>query len=141
LPTCLVVYSDNTFELISFGFSIKTTVYRKFNEIARRINADEIINVLFVTEMYTYNIEDINNLDSRERIKYAKNEILAFYMVDKDLARKSHGFDTKRIDDLKYIVSVMFTKPTEPELPRFMNPVVKEFARILAKSDGKQKNN
>jgi hypothetical protein len=136
LPTCLVSYNDNTFELITFGFSIKTTVYRKFNEIAKRINADKVVNVLFVTEMYAYDKKDIKNLDSRERIKYAKNEILAFYMVDKNLVMKSHGFDTKRIDDFKYIASVMFAKPTKPELPRFFNPVIQEFARILTNSDG-----
>ena len=56
LPTCLILYSDETFELITFGFSIKTTVYRKFKEIARRIEADKIVNILFVTEMYTYDI-------------------------------------------------------------------------------------
>ncbi|WP_276347921.1 hypothetical protein [Daejeonella sp. JGW-45] len=134
LPTCLIVYSNDTFELNSFGFSIKTTVYRKFNEIAKRIESDNIISVLFVTEMYTYNIQDIKNLDSRERVKHAKNEILAFYMIDNQLGMKSHGFDTKLIDDFKYIASVMFAEPSEPELPRFMNPVIKEFARLRAKS-------
>ncbi len=34
LPTCLILHSDDTFELVTFGFAIKTTVYRKFNEIA-----------------------------------------------------------------------------------------------------------
>jgi hypothetical protein len=136
LPTCLVVYSDHTFELITFGFSIKTTVYRKFNEIARRIEADGIVNVLFVTEMYTYDIKDINNLDSRERVKHAKNEILAFYLVDKDLTMRARSFDTKRIDDFDYIASVMFKETGNLTNPAFMNPVIQQFARILAKSDG-----
>lgn len=135
MPTCLIVYSDDTFELNSFGFSIKTTVYRKFNEIAKRIEADNIINILFVTEMYTYDMKDINNLDSRERVKHAKNEILAFYMIDNHLAMKSQGFNTKFIDDFQYIVSVMFAKPSEPVLPRFMNPVIQEFTRLKQKSE------
>jgi len=130
LPTCLVVYSDETFELITFVFSIKTTVSRKFNEIARRIEADKIINILFVTEMYTYDINDINNLDSREMVEHAKNEFLAFYMIDNHLTMRSHGFDTMLIDDFKYIASVMFAKSSEAELPRFMNPVIQEFARL-----------
>lgn len=133
LPTCLVVYDDDTFELITFGFSIKTTVYRKFNEIAKRIEVDKIINVLFVTEMYTYDLKEISNLDSRERVKHARNEILAFYMVDNHLTMKSHGFETTRIDDFKYIASVMFAKPREPELPRFMNPVIEEFELLKRK--------
>jgi hypothetical protein len=130
LPTCLVVYSDDTFELISFGGSIKTTVYRKFNEIARRIEADKIVNVLFVTEMYMYDINDVKNLDSQERVEHAKNEILAFYMIDNLLTKRSQGFDTSQIDDFKYINSIMCTKSVEQELPRFMNPVIQEFTRL-----------
>lgn len=130
LPTCLILYSDDTFELITFGFSIKTTVYRKFNEIARRIEADKIVNILFVTEMYIYDRDDINNLDSRERVKHAKSEVLAFYMIDNHLAIKSHAFDTMQIDDFKYIASIMFAKSSEQELPKFMNPVMQEFTRL-----------
>lgn len=130
LPTCLILYSDDTFELVTFGFSIKTTVYRKFNEIARRIEADKIVNVLFVTEMYVYNLDEINNMDSCERIKHAKSEILAFYMIDNDLAIKSHSYDTKQIDDFEYIGSIMFSKSSEQVLPKYMNPVIQEFKRL-----------
>ncbi|MNK86796.1 hypothetical protein D3C87_1067160 [compost metagenome] len=130
LPTYLILYSDDTFELVTFGFSIKTTVYRKFNEIARRIEADKIVNVLFVTEMYIYDLDEVSKLDSRERIEHAKNEILAFYMIDKHLAIKSHSYDTKQIDDFKYISSIMFSKSSERVLPRYMNPVMQEFIRL-----------
>jgi hypothetical protein len=130
LPTCLILYSDDTFELVTFGFSIKTTVYRKFNEIARRIEADKIVNVLFVTEMYIYDVDEINNLDSRERIEHAKSEILAFYMIDNHLSVKSHSYDTKKIDDFKYIGSIMFSKSSEQVLPIYMNPVMQEFRRL-----------
>lgn len=130
LPTCLILYSDDTFELVTFGFSIKTTLYRKFNEIARRIEADKIVNVFFVTEMYIYNLDEINNLDSRERVDHAKSEILAFYMIDNHLAIKSHSYDTKQIDDFKYIGSIMFSKSSEQVLPRYMSPVMEEFTRL-----------
>jgi hypothetical protein len=130
LPTYLILYSDDTFELVTFGFSIKTTVYRKFNEIARRIEADKIVNVLFVTEMYIYDLDVVSKLDSRERIEHAKNEILAFYMIDKHLAIKSHSYDTKQIDDFKYISSIMFSKSSERVLPRYINPVMQEFIRL-----------
>ena len=131
MPTCMIVFSDNTFELNSFESSIKTTVYRKFNEIAKRIESENIVNVLFVTEMYTYNVNDIKNLDSQERIKYAENEILSFYMINKQLSIKSHRYETKRVNDFKYIASIMFTNSIEQELPTFMNPIRLEFARIL----------
>jgi len=131
LPTCMIIYSDNTFELDSFGFSIKTTVYRKFNEIAKRIEKENIVNILFVTEMYTYDFNDIQNLDSQERIKHAKNEILSFYAIDNQLSVKSHGFETKKVNDWKYIASIMSANSIEQELPAFMNPVKLEFDRLL----------
>jgi hypothetical protein len=129
LPTCLIEYSDNTFELISFGFSIKTTVYRKLNEISKRIEPEEIITVLFVNEMYLYSKDKISDKDSSERVKYAHKEILLFSMVDKDLSIKIRGYDIKRIDDFQYIASVMFSQPNKYLLPGFMNPVTKTFAR------------
>lgn len=134
LPTCLILYNDDTFELLTFGFSIKTTVYRKFTEIAKRIKSDKIVNVLFVTEMYTYDAVDINNLDSRERVKHAKSEILSFFMIDDKLTIKSRSYDTKEIDDFKYIASIMRSKSdaNEQELPRYMNPVLQEFNRLKA---------
>jgi len=131
MPTCMIVYSDNTFELNSFESSIKTTVYRKFNEIAKRIEKDDIVNILFVTEMYIYNISDIKNLDSQERVKHAKNEILSFYMIDNQLSIKSHRYETKKVNDFKYIASVMHGKSNEQEIPTFMNPIKLEFARLL----------
>lgn len=131
MPTCMVVYSDNTFELNSFESSIKTTVYRKFNEIAKRIDKDEIVNILFVTEMYTYNTDDIKNLDSQERIKHATDEILSFFMIDNKLTIKSHNYETKRVHDFNYIASIMHTKSSDQELPAFMNPVKLEFDRLL----------
>lgn len=130
LPTCLVEYRDGTFELLTFGFSIKTTLYRKFNEISRRIESDEITNVLFVTEMYLFDKNEVSNMDSRERVKHARNEVLMFFMVDMDLSMKAHEFDPERVDDYEYIASVMFSQPSNPTLPRFINPVIREFARL-----------
>lgn len=137
LPTCLVLYSDDTFELATFGFSIKTTVYRKFNEIAQRIESDKIVNILYVAEMYIYDQKDIKGLDSRERVEHAKSEILAFYMIDNQLTIKSRAFDTTQIDDFKYIGSIIRSKSYEQELPRFMNPVRQEFSRLKNKRAAK----
>lgn len=130
LPTCLILYSDDTFELVTFGFSIKTTLYRKFNEIAKHLEVDKIVSIFFVSEMYIYDKNDINNLDSRERVEHAKSEILAFYMIDNHLAIKLHSYDTKQIDDFKYIGSIMFSKSSDQVLPRYMNPVMQEFTRL-----------
>ena len=135
LPTCMVVYRDNTFELLTYGGTLKTTVYRKFNELARRIATDRIASVYYVTEMYTYDPKDMTRMDSRERVKHAWDENLSFFMVNSDLATKNHTFVTTRIDDFKYIASVMFAKPAFSIPPEFMNPLVLEFARLRSKSN------
>jgi hypothetical protein len=136
MPTVMLVFNDSTFELNSFESSIKTTVYRKFNEIAQRIEKDHIESIFFVTEMYTYDINEIKFLDSQERIKYAKNELLTFFMIDNQLSIKSICYDTNKIDDFKYIAKIMAEKTEEKTLPAFMNPVKLEFKRLLElKSD------
>ncbi len=136
LPTCLVLFSDDTFQLQTFGGSLKTTIYRKLHEIADRIETDGIVAVFFVTEMYVYDANDIAMFDSRERLKHARNEILSFFMVDKDLTMKSRSFDLKKINDFEYIASVMFGKASKPKQLEFMNPVVQKFNRIRLKSNG-----
>lgn len=130
MPTVMLVFSDNTFELNSFESSIKTTVYRKFNEIAKRIEKDNIVNILFVFEMYTYDANDIKYLDSHERVKYAKNELLTFFMIDNQLSIKSNSYDTKEVDDFKYIARIMASNSNEQLLPAFMNPIKLEFVRL-----------
>ena len=130
LPTCLILYEDETFQLLSFGFSIKTTVYRKFNEIANRIDTDKIVSVLFVTEMYIYDKSDIINLNSYEKVKHSKKEILAFYVIDNNLEIRSHWYDVLKIDDFEYIFPIMLGKTNNTNLPGFMNPIIKEFTRI-----------
>lgn len=130
LPTILILYSDNTFKINSFGYSIRTTLYRKFVEIAKRIEVERIVDIIFVTEMLQYNLSEVKNLSSRERVKYAKNELLAFFMVDNELKIKCHMYDTMQIDDFNYIFSVMFTKKQDQDLPSFMYPVFKEFERL-----------
>ncbi|MDO1500306.1 hypothetical protein Q2T40_09210 [Winogradskyella maritima] len=134
MPTFMLIFSDNTFELNSFDSSIKTTVYRKFNEIAKRIEKDNIVNILFVTEMYIYDIKKIKNLDSKERVKYSENEFLTFFMIDNQLSIKSSSYDTNKIDDFKYIAQVMAENSNEEKLPAFMNPIKLEFNRLLKKN-------
>lgn len=131
MPTFMIVYKDNTFELNSFESSIKTTVYRKLNEIAKRIEKEEIISILFVTEMYVYKAKDVKDLDSQEKVEHATNEVLSFFMIDNQLSVKSRNYNTKRINDWEYIVSIQNTKLIDQEQPAFMNPIRLEFERLL----------
>ena len=130
LPTCLVAYSDDTFQFLTFGTSIKTTVYRKMDEIARCIEKDSIVRILYVTEMYSYNSSDVLKMDSNERIPHAQKEVLSFFSIDKDLRTITHSYDAHRIDDFSYIASVVIAEQSESILPGFMTPIFHEFSRL-----------
>jgi hypothetical protein len=130
LPTCLILYDDKTFELLTFGCSIKTTVYRKFHEISKRIEKDKLVSVLFVNEMYVYDEKEVSGMNSYQRIKHAKREMLAFYEIDKNLNMKSRMYNISLIDDYKYIASVMYNNNGQKELPYFMNSVIQKFSEL-----------
>lgn len=130
LPTCLLYFNDETIQLLSFGGSIKTTIYRKFHEVAKRIKTEGIISVLFVTEMYVFEENDVHGMDSRERIKHARKESLSFYILDKNLMMKRRSYDTSRIDDFEYVGSVMFKNSDNFTLPSFYSPVIQEFSKM-----------
>lgn len=130
LPTCLVLYCDDTFELLTFGFSLKTTLYRKLHEVAKRIASDGIVKVFFVNEMYSYENMDVLKLESSQRIEFASKELLMFCSVDKELNIKTRSYDTERINDFEYIASVMMEIDTMSIQPAFMNSIIQEFSRI-----------
>ena len=130
LPTCLLLYDDETFELITFGCSIKTTVYRKIYEISKRIEEDKIVCVLFVNEMYLYDKKDSSKLNSYERLKLSKKEMLTFYEVDRNLKLKSRMYDISLIEDYEYISSIMFKDSVQKEMPLFMQPVIQKFSEL-----------
>ena len=96
-----------------------------------KIEIEDIVDVLFVTEMYTYNLKDIKNLDSQERVKHAKSEILFFCALDNQLLIESRSYDTEKVDDFKYIASKMQENQIEKEVPSFMNHIKLEFERLL----------
>ena len=135
MPTCLIFYKDQTMQFMSFDSSIKTTVYRKFNEVANRITTEEITEVLYVGEMYLYsNNENILNLESSERIKHKHSESLVFFKASHDeLTNSCYLFDTEKIDDMDYIVSVLHQKESMIKNLAFMNPVINEFKRLNLK--------
>lgn len=131
MPTIMVIFKDDTFEIDSFHSSIRTTVYRKFNEIANRIEKENISGVIFVTEMQVYDTLEVIHLDSHDRMKHVQKETLAFLMIDKDLKINYHSYDIKKIKDLAYVASVMSSKLNQNVLPAFMKPLELEFKRLL----------
>lgn len=51
MPTFMIIYDDDSFEFDSYHSTLKTTTYRKINEVAEKIKSENVKAVLF---MMTY---------------------------------------------------------------------------------------
>jgi hypothetical protein len=134
MPTVLLIYSNETMHMSSFESTIKTTTFRKLYEVAKQLEQDGIIGVYYVAEMYFYpNTKEFSEMETWERVKHMKEELLVFYMINNDLSTRSYSFDTKRINDPTYIASVFAQQQNEVRELKAFNPILLEFERILAK--------
>lgn len=134
MPTFMIIYENDYFEFISFISSIKTTLYRKINEISKKIEKDKIKAILFVSEMINYSgdktkLPQIINSNSKERLKYKESESLAFFMTDNKLNFGSYYFESDKIGDVKYITSVIMEK-NKKEIYTFFQPFIDVFKQI-----------
>src|SRR5690606_13681027 len=137
MPTFFALFSDQTMQFMSFDSSIKTTVYRKLYEVANRIEKEEIVDVMYVGEMYGYaDRQQIINMEARERIEHATSELLVFFKTDQELNTRSYAFDTAHIDDMEYIISVLYGADNQMNKLAFMIPVINEFERLHQKRQG-----
>ena len=129
MPTFMIIYEDDTFMFESFGFSIRTTLYRKINTISKRVKDEGIKAIYFVSESYVYEKNTYNTLlPYDKRIKNSTKEILSFYMIDNQLQNISKKFETNKIDSFEYIASVLNSPKQDDELtPIFLNPIMKTF--------------
>ncbi len=82
MPTFFLKYQDNTISIDSFVAESKSTYYRKLFEIREQIVKGEIIEVMFVGEMFESSARFQRH---EERMANSSNEFLIFYSVDKDL--------------------------------------------------------
>lgn len=99
MPAIFVFYNDDTFSVDSFLAESKSTIYRKINNIASKIERDSIIAVFVVWESYFMNVNNINMNDTYEnRVKNSETK-LCFYYIDKRLNEKSTMIDSKLIQD------------------------------------------
>ena len=108
MPVFMIIFKDDTYSLMPFIASIKSTFYRKINEISDRPDFDEVTAVLYCGEYYTYpnspeDIQKLINTPYSERIKRATSEVLYFNMLLRQCGEWSVGFDENKIDDMEYV--------------------------------------
>lgn len=131
MPAILVVYGDGTYDLDAFHADIKTTVYRKLNEVAELIQTEDIKEVCFMS-MYSTMIEqkEVPTI-SKERQRLASYDILAFMKVDCDLNETEYTFDSRYYNKMEYIAcSMKHCRKDKLDIGKFnMMPIICAFSK------------
>ena len=140
LSTFFLEYEDNTFQMITFTASLRTTMYRYINRVSKMVFDNDIANVYLVTETIGYHGVDINHLSDflqlnyEERKPYRTVTYLTFYKATSAGEIFPIMIDTDNlIDNLS--VSAVMGKIKTTEQPRqvsiMMTPIVESFKKKL----------
>lgn len=136
MSTIILVYDDNTCEIQSpFDTTIRTTAYRKINEVADCIiqSKDPVKAVIVINEMWSYpNNGEVLAKNYEERVK-TENPISLFacHMVDKCLNSYSYHFESDKVGSLSYVIDILKQDIDATIHMNFMNPVIKAFQSRL----------
>ena len=108
MPTFMIVYGDDTFEMKSFNGSLKTTMYRKINDIAHHVLIEDIRAVFFMMTYISYPIQDkYLKMTSKERLALDNEDILVFMEVEAGLRMREYCFSQEDIDDMNSVASIL----------------------------------
>lgn len=130
MPALMIVYQDGAYNLDVFHSDIKTTVYRKINEVAECILSDNIKEVYFMNAyVYCKYSKRLLCATSKKRKKKAVSDCLAFMSVDYQMNESEYVFDGQHISDMKYIARQMqFGKQAKLGIGAVnMKPIVNAF--------------
>lgn len=136
MPAIMVVYEDETYDLDAFHANIKTTIYRKINEVAQRILYEDIKEVFFMSLYTVLPIEKDIPLTSKERLNIATTDILTFTSVDCDLHEKEYSFDGNAFNSMEYLAYAMKNECKNKLEIGLLNmmPIIKAFRKKKEKS-------
>ena len=130
MPTFMIIYDDDSFELDSYHSTLKTTTYRKINEVAEKVKTGNIKTIFFMMTYAAIRMCDISNdMVSVERAKQSYGEILAFAMIDNNLNMLECSFDEEDISNPGSLIDVIKnkTKLTLDNTSINLRPIVKAF--------------
>lgn len=143
MNTFFVEYADGTYQTIPFLASIRTTMYRFINRIARQISDNDITNVYLVTEMVGYESVDkmdigkLFQLNYHERERFRTKTFLAFFMVTLVGEEYSLMIDSEDLID-RLSISAVMGKAKDKEIEAapsvMLAPIVKSFKDKLQRS-------
>ena len=131
MTTIMTLKEDGAVALVSYDASIKTTTYRKINEIAREIrNGAPIVAVFHVCEMLLYNDPEAYNQDYSYRSQGEHTDLLSFNMVTKGGAANFCINSEALLDGKEDCLFPTLTKVDTAVSFSFMNPLVEAFESV-----------
>ena len=131
MPTIMTLKNDGTVAIVSYDASIKTTTYRKINEIAREIrNGAPIVAVFHVCEMLLYNDPEAYNQDYAYRSQGEHTDLLSFNMVTKEGAANYCISSEALLDRKENCLFPTLTKVDTAVSVSFLNPLVEAFENV-----------
>ena len=107
MPAVFIVYANNTCSVVSFDATIRTTTYRKINEIAARVIPDNIKYVTLIHEAYTYDNASVCLLPYDKRIDRSTGEAIMVQQVGDGFVPRVMKFDVSKINDPQYVDDVL----------------------------------
>lgn len=135
MPTFFIIRGDETYDIDTFQANIKTTLYRKINEIAERIEKENITEVCY-SSLYSVlpMVEDVPVL-SKERVETSSKDILVCASIDKSLKEQEYVFEGDKMTSPAYLGYVLRNdKKTELLASRVnMFPIWRAFNKKLEK--------
>lgn len=108
MPVIMTIYDNQTYDLDVFHADIKTTVYRKINEVAKKIKTDQISEVCFLS-LYAVLTASSNALSqtSKKRLQLSQNDILVSASIDCRLNELEYVFEGKMMENPQYVLHVL----------------------------------
>ena len=107
MPAIFVVNRDNKCSVVTFNATIRTTMYRKVNEIADSVIANDVKYVVLICLAYNYKDLSSHNLPYFKRTQYSTNELLLVQQVGEGFVPRTIQFDVRRINDSQYVKDVL----------------------------------
>lgn len=129
MPTFMIVFNDDTFELDSFHGGLKTTLYRRVNEVATRIAKEDIVAVYFMMTYTTLPLkEKYLQMTSKERLALSTEDVLTFMEVTIALSERECYFEQAKIQNKEYIFNQLFNHTSSLNIGKTnMLPIVEAF--------------
>ena len=136
LPTIMIIYDDDTYDLDAFQGDLPTTVYRKFHEVAKTILTNNIKEVFVEMPCFKYTPNKHGeNLIAAEREAAAQDEYLLLIKLTCDLEQKEYVFHSSILDN-DYALGQIIRQGGTPIIygEHYMAPIIQAFKQKKEKS-------